>query len=346
VDAGRLGCDGGKITWNRDTLGPMANTDEVEERLAAARSAVREREVVARRLAESRQDANRVRTHLAVTADLVANEQSDVDRLEKGVGGMFRRIFTSREDLTREQKELQAAKLQHDALADELRAIEVDIAQLEQRAVAVAQADAQYATVLAEVEARAGAAGPHASKLAALAETSGRLRAGRKELDEAITSGIAAHDALVAVQLAVSSSRRATYGSDLGSSIANDFGASFGTSLAIDMSEHVVHEGLRRELAKAQHAMTVFQRECKDVVPTIDGITVTPLPGVISMIARDFVWSTQPTIDDVGAEIDLLSSYVATSTMELRGRIAQLDQAASDIAADRAALLDPTRDRL
>lgn len=323
-------------------------SESLEARLAAARADQREQVWVARRIADAEADRARLAPQIAAVGDLVASEKADVDRLEHGVGGFFRRLFAGKAELTQEQQELAAARLQHEALLDEQHAIDADLAQLAARATAVRGADARYAAVLAEMEAKVAQGGPHARQLAALADSDGRIRAARRELDEAIAAGRAAHDALVAVHGAVGRSRSAAYGSDLGSSLVDDLGGDLVSSLAVDLSEHVVHDGLRAQIATAQHALLGFQRECRDVADDagVDGVQLTPLPGLMAMVARDLVGTTAPRIDDVGAEVELLMSYVATTTMELRSRLPELARAATDVAAQRAALLDPEHERL
>gem|GEM_PF-2937993 len=297
---------------------------------------------MAQRLIEARADRERVAAQVEAIGELVASEHADVERLTRGVGGFFRRLVASRGELTTEQQELAAARLQHEALLDEQRAIDVDLAQLDERAARLRGAATKYAAVLAELEAAISSGSPHAARLGALADTDGRLRSARRELDEAIAAGRAAHDALLAVQLAVTSSWRAAYGSDVASSLADGLLG----SVAVDLSEHVVHEGLRTQLATAQHALLGFQRECKDVAhdAAIDGVSLTPLPSLTAMIARDLLWTTTTRIDDVGAEVEMMASWVASTTMELRGRIPAIEHAAAAVAVERAALLDQASD--
>jgi hypothetical protein len=295
-------------------------SDALDERLAAARAARKEKEWVAHRLAEAQGDRARLAAQLEVHAQLVA--------------------------LASDKKERAAAVAHHAGLKEELHAVDADLAQLTARAAAVANADAQYQAVLGEVE-RARGAGAFSEDLQLIAETDGKLRAARRELAEAVAAGRAAHDALVAVKQAASRSSMAAYASDHGSSLLSDLGASFLTATAVDLSEHAVHEGLRAELAAAQHAMLRFQRECKDVDrETIEGVNVTPMPGLAAMVVRDLVWHTQGVLADIEAEADLLSSYVATTTMELRGRDAELQRGQADMLEMRAAILDPQRERL
>jgi len=315
----------------------------LEERLARARDAVREKHWVAQRICDAQADRERVAAQLAAMAELVKSEQADVER----ASGFFRKLFGGRSDLTREQQELAAVKLQQEALAEEHTAIEFDLAQLAARAQTVAAADTAYASVLGEAEAGLRA-GPHGAELLALAETDGKLRASRREVEEAINAGRAAHDAIVAAHQAAKASMTAAYGSNIGSSLLSSLGASATTALAADMSEHLVHDGLRGQLGNAQRALLKFQQECRDVSGevAIDGLALTPLPGVVGMVARDLVWGTMHKIDDVGSEMEMMASYVSSTTMELRGRAKALDGALTELVGKRAAIVDPARERL
>lgn len=328
----------------------------LEERLAQAREDKREKEFVAKRLADTRADRTRVMQQLEITKQMLANEQDDVDRLQKGVGGFFRRLTASREDLTREQKELEAAKLQHEALEDELKAIEVDLTQLCEREVKVANADKAYAAVLSEREAEAKKSGsPASAELDALADAEAKLGGLRKEVAEAIAAGRAAHDMLVQVQQAAVSNNNTAFairtGQELGLGFAIGGGDSvlgLGGSVGGDVGTALVRESLRAELGRAQHALLRFQRECRDVSPAsgVPGVELTPLPGLVELVAREMVWTNSNLVDDVQAEVTLISNHVAQSVMELRGRDEQLQRAQAGIVSQRAALLDPKRDRL
>ena len=327
----------------------------LEERLAQAREDKREKEFVARRLADTRADRTRVLAQLEVSTQLLSNEQDDVDRLTKGVGGFFRKLTASRSDLTREQKELEAAKLQHEAIADELKAIEVDLTQLCEREAKVADADRRYAAAIAEREAEARKGGsPASAQLDGLAESEAKLLGLRKEVGEAIAAGRAAHDLLATVQQAATSNNTASRGIQAGVGLGGGFSLGFGSNLGLagqlvgDVGSALVRDSLRAELGQAQHALLRFQRECRDVSPTsgVPGIELTPLPGLAELVAREMVWTNHNIVDDVHAEVSMIASHVAQSVMELRGRDTQLEKALEEVGAQRASLLDPTRDRL
>jgi len=328
----------------------------IEDRLAQAREDKREKDFVGKRLVETRADRVRVQQQLEVTKQLLASEQDDVDRLQKGVGGFFRRLTASREDLTREQKELEAAKLQHEALEEELKAIEVDLTQLCEREAKVADADRRYAAALAEREAEAVKGGsPHAQQLAALADTEAQVHGLRKEVGEAIAAGRAAHDVLSRVIQSATSNNNAAYGlqvgANLGGGVSLGFGnalGGLGSSLAGDVGSALIRDQLRGELGQAQHALLRFQRECRDVSPSsgVPGVELTQMPNMGMLLAREMVWTNHNIVEDVHAEVSLIASHVAQSVMELRGRDAQLEKALTEITEQRASLLDPKRDRL
>ncbi len=339
----------------------------LDERLVEARAAKREQERVAERLAEARADRAKLDAQLAIAVELVASEAGDVERLE-GVGGFFRRLVTSREDLTREQKELASAKLREEGLLEEQRAIDVDIAQLEERAARVRDAESQYTAILAELEAKAGTDGVGGPQLKAIAETEGRLRAARREVEEAVAAGRAAFDVLTVANDAVTQSIAARDGSNNNTSLLGMLGANQMSQIAADLSEHTVHEQLRAQISAAQHALATFHRECRDVDPrAMMGLEVTQLPSALAMIITDLgTWKLgqnqgstagmlagdlliPKTVVDfagIGSQLAMASTFVASETMSLRGRGEQLDQAIAALAQQRAALLDPQRDRL
>jgi hypothetical protein len=315
---------------------------DLDQRLAVARENKREKEYVTKRLAETRADHARVSAQLEVMASLLANEQADVDRLQKGVGGFFRRIAASRDDLTREEKELAAAKLQHQALLDELEAIDADLKQLAQREAAVANADTVYAALIAEKGRTVSS-----PQLDALADTEARIAGLRKEIAEAIAAGQAAHGALATIQEVAAANNTQAQGARIGLEI---FGLAGGgrTGLAAgigtdDLASAAVRESLRADLGNAQHALVRFQRECRDVTPDagITGVDLTPLPSLVALVAREVLWTNQTVVADIHAEVTLIGNHVAQTVMELRGRDEQLQRALASVAAERAAMVDP-----
>lgn len=325
---------------------------DLDDRIALARENKREKDYVARRRVDVEKDRTRVSAQLEVMKEMLANEQADVDRLEKGVGGFFRRLAASRDDLTREQKELEAAKLQHQALVDELEAIEADATQLSRRASAVENADAVYEALLAE---KAGTV--RSPQLDALAEMEGRIRGMRKEIAEAVTAGRAAHAAISTIQQAASSNNTQAWGARRGTELGGALlGGAFGDTLAGglagitagDVASTAVRESLRADLGAAQHALVAFQRECRDVTPEagITGVELTPMPGLATLLVREVLWSNAGMVEDIEAEMALIGNHVAQTVMELRGRDEQLQRALADLTTQRAAVLDPQRERL
>ncbi len=299
-------------------------------RLAETRAAMAELARVARRLTDARAERTRLAEHLSAMEVVLRSEQADVDRF-RGVGGFFRKLVGGGGELSLEEHELVAAKLQHDALVHEQHATALDIAQLEQRHAKASAASAGYVALLAEAEAGLrGTSSPHGAVLARLAEADARVRIARRDVADAITAGLAAQDQFVAVQALAAEVRglqRADSDHDVGFGALSVAGA--------------LREKLRSTLSAAQHALAVFQRECRDVAPVVEGIAVTPLPNLHVLVAQAFLFTTRHHVDNVSGELDLLSSYVVNTTLELRGRDQQLQQAGAGILAERAAILDP-----
>jgi hypothetical protein len=287
----------------------MADQDD---RLAAALADVREKQFVARRLVDTRADRERLLEHMATTDALLVNEQADVDRIQHGVGGFFRRMGSDRKDLNREQQELAAVKLQQEALADELHAVEADLTQLCQREAKVADADQRYAALLAG---RSAAVAPISPATEAFEVAVGRVIASRRELGEAIQVGDITRAALVRVQTAASPQH------------------------ATDLNEVIARqEALRRELAKAQHAILKFQRECMDVpsLERVAGSEAPVMPNVATLLARSLAWTNRASGDDMPAEMTALVALVDACIGELRGRDEYLEAALGDLADQRA----------
>lgn len=288
--------------------------EDFEARLAAARADQREEEVVARRLVDTRADRARLVDQIEATKVLLASEQADVDRLQTGVGSMFRRMAAERGDLSQEKKELAAAEMQLSALTEELHAVEVDLTQLCEREAKVSGASGRLAVLVAQAPQNT----PDA-KLSALTALEGRVVLLRRELAEAIAVGTITRDALAAVNEAAARVKAVETAADL----AGVMGA---------------NETLRKKLGLGQRALQNFQRECREVAPTelLSGIETSPMPSVVKLIAHDTTWHRLD--GDVKEEADRLHTLVENSVSELRGRDAQLELGLSDLAAQRAAL--------
>ncbi len=273
-------------------------TDSLEVQLAAARADHHEQEVVARRLIDTRADRQRLVELIAATEVVLANEQADVAKLETGVGGAFRRMAASREDLTREQQDVAAAELQLEALRDELRAVEFDLTQLCQREVKVAGADARFKALAARVPEAAGG-----TQGSALVES---IASVRREIAEAIAVGGITRKALDTVHNASIRAKN--------------------VSMALDLTEVVqIHEELGKSITNSQRALRNFQRECREVKPDapLDGLAVTAMPTVSSLLGLDLALSEANTVE----EAVTLSGIVEACLAELAVRDAELQRA-------------------
>ncbi len=314
--------------------------DEVarlDHAVRSAQAAVAERGSVAQRVDHARADRERRAAQLEVTEQLIAIDDAD----GSGVSGLMRRLFSKRDDLTRAEQNREAASLQAQVLRGELRAIDETIDRLEQRATALAGAEYALATALAHrVEhARAHANEETRARLIELGALDERVALQRRDTQEAIRAGEQTQQAFVAVQSAAATTRSVQRGAIAAMQVSNHIGLGL-------VPIGIAHDGMRAPLASAQQAMLQFQRECRDVAHGIplDDIELPPLPGLVSLIARDMF--VNDSVDDVTAEIDHLSSYVVSCVLELRARDRQLQRAHDALVAEELSLVSPSRDRI
>ncbi len=315
----------------------MTEPPSLEARLARARRDQREHTWVTRRIAGAREDRERVEAELAVARQALAYEHADVERLTHGLGGMFRRLFADREDLSREQQELAAAQLRCDELDEELRAIDVDLAQLAARAATVADADARYADVLADAEWLARARGELHAELDALAATEAELAAHRSAVAEAIGVGVAVQRAFTTVVNRVR---------DLVPRQDHDPEPILGEGLlaAITGKTASIYSELSSALAYAQHGVRSFAHACQALTALPSGVFETQfpaLPSVDRFVLRDVLWSARGVLDSILPEVSRISSAVSAGVGELRHRDTSLGAAVAECARMRARLLDP-----
>lgn len=305
----------------------------LEEKLASARAALRERAWVTRRTAEVTAERAALAARHQAALELWKLEQADVERLS----GFFRSVLAGSAELSREQREAAAAKLTCDELADELRALDADLAQLAARAALVASAEADYEAALAEQEARLARGAATPPGLAEVAARRSQLTAALRELDEAIASGKAAVDALAAAQsVAASGVWWSTGGSPLlGRNLLD---------LVLDVTQSVQMVRLRTLVATAQQALLRFQADARAVGQQHDDglLQVAPMRGVASLIAQDLVLGNLLTdVAQMSSCLGLTKSYVDDARDDLLGRRAALERALVDLGNQRARLLDP-----
>ncbi|MDR2987022.1 MAG: hypothetical protein LBV34_19515 [Nocardiopsaceae bacterium] len=239
---------------------------DIENRLAAAAQAVREREVISQRLAELRARYGEYETELAGLRDKASAERKDVERLEgMSLGRVLASLAGSRnERLARERAEADAARYKMTDAASRLDAVRGEVVAAEARVAALQSAPGTYAAVLDEKERYlTGSGDGRGGALLALADERGRLAAELNETDEAIRAADAATAALAEVREALrSASGWSTYDTWFG-------GGAIASSIKHDRMDQAAHLA-----AVADQRLAVLRRELADV--TGPGLSTAP----------------------------------------------------------------------
>jgi hypothetical protein len=303
----------------------------IEDELAQARADKSELGRVTGRLAEAREERLRLAGQLAITEQSRDYEQADVDRLTRGVGGFLRSVLASNEQLTKEQEELAAAQLLCDELSEELRAIDVDIAQLEARHRAVADANDRYANLIAQLEWNARARGDHHPELDALAAAEAAISNAQAEMAELIDLAVCVQEMFRVVVDCVRTLHP-----------RHDDPDSLPLFDALTGRTSTVYSELTQTLARAQQGLRQFEAAARALIeiPGALQLQLPPLPESTSFVVRDVLWTNAPTLTVVLPEISRISSMLAGCVGELRGRQARASEALADVARMRAQLLD------
>ncbi|MDG4825607.1 hypothetical protein O7635_27485 [Asanoa sp. WMMD1127] len=248
--------------------------DDIEQRLATAAEAVREREVVGRRVADLRQRVDELTDRLASLRAEHAAEQGDVDRLE---GLSLTRVLAalrgSREDaLGRERAEADAARYRVAEAEARLAALRREHAAAVARHEELAAAPASYAAALDEKERHLAASGdPRRSRLLALADERGRLGGELREIAEAIQAARTAAADLARVQERLrSASGWSTYDTFFG-------GGVIGSAI-----KHSRLDETAEAAARADRSLAVLRTELADV----DGAAVAAPQLAIDGLTR------------------------------------------------------------
>jgi hypothetical protein len=304
----------------------------IEDELARARRDKSALEWVTGRLVQAREERARLAAQLAITEQSRDYEQADVDKLTRGVGGFLRSVLASSQQLTKEQEELAAAQLLCDELSEELRASDVDIAQLEARHRAVADANARYTALIAQLERLARTRGDHHPELDALAAAEAAIGNAQAEMVELIDLAVSVQNMFRVVVDCV----RALHPR------RDDPVDPVPLWDALTGRTSSVHSELTQTLAQAQQGLRQFEAAARAMIeiPGSLELQLPVLPELGSFIVRDVLWTNAPSLSAVLPEISRISSMLAGYVGELRARQASATQAVDELARMRAQLLD------
>jgi hypothetical protein len=230
---------------------------DIEQRLAAAAQALREREVTSQRCSDLGARQDELEAELAALQDQYSAEQKDVERLE---GMSLSRVLASLggsrdERLSRERAEADAARYRVAEAQARLEVIRREHETAQERLDELAPAPAAYAATLDEKERYLSAFGdPRGGSLLRLAEERGRLSAELKETNEANRAAAAALEALSQVQDRLgSASSWSTYDTWFG-------GGAIASTIKHDRMDEAAHAA-----ATADQRLAVLRTELADV---------------------------------------------------------------------------------
>lgn len=189
-------------------------------------------------------------------AQIMAEEQEDVDRLEgRSLSALFYGLVGKKEEkLTKEQREAYAARIKHDAAARELARVEDDLDRCRSELEGLQGCEDRYQSLLAEkTQAVKQLGGQVSADILRKEERIARLESEKKELREAMDAGKAALDTTDQVLSSLDS--------------AEGWGTwdIFGGGLIADMAKHSHLDDAQSAVEHLQARLRTFKTELADV---------------------------------------------------------------------------------
>ena len=301
---------------------------ELNERLAALRARLEERDRVRKRVARQQEAVASLDRYLEELAKRLAEEEKDVARLEGSgwtsfVAGL---LGNKEEKLTQERQELLEVTLRHDSTRDELEDARDELERLEIQQRELADTDERYAQALAEKAALLAEHGhPAHEKLFLLADERGRLRDELVEVEEALRAGKDARSALLSCTGSLSK--------------AKNWGVvdMIGGGLVTTAIKHSHINRARDASHQARRAMSRFRREMKDLERHVDAnVRVGDFATFADYLFDGFFvdWFLQSRIEDAHRNVASNVRHVETALRKLephesalRERLAEIEEA-------------------
>jgi hypothetical protein len=310
------------------------SSTEADQRIRAALAASAERvRLIAIRDA-LQPDLDEAETYATRLESVLADEQRDVRRYERGVWAFIYDIFADREArLTKEQQEAHAAEAKYReavALRDRLRE---EVLSVDARITAHRNAEADLAAARAAKHAAVLAGGgPAAQELDGIMQQLGTVDAESRAIDEALRAGERAQHSLQQLAEVLSSAR--------------NWGAAdmFTDSFFISWAKRNKLDEARALAGTAQGELTVFRRELADVgvglAAEIAGLADHHrfLDTWFDNIFSDF--SVQGRIKEAQATTGTALEHVAVAVGGLVARRTRLDAARAQLTRQQLDLIE------
>ena len=313
-----------------------ADSADIEQRLAAAAQAVREREVISQRQADLRARQGELETELAALREQASAERTDVERLEgMSLARVLAALAGAREErLARERAEADAAGYRAAEAAARLEAVRREVAAAGDRLAALEPAPRAYAAVLDEKERYlTGSGDRRGAALLALADERGRLMAELKETVEAVRAADAATAALSDVEdMLRSASGWSTYDTWFG-------GGMISSSVKHDRMDEAAQAA-----AIADQRLAVLRFELADVTgPALGTAPQLALSGGTKFVD---VWFDNFFTDLAVADRIRQAQQQVTDSAEIVERLRGRLTARARAAQGRLAAIEAERERL
>jgi hypothetical protein len=303
-------------------------SDDIENRLAAAAQALREREVSSQRCSDLRARQDELEAEVAALRQKYSAELTDVERLEgMSLSRMLASLSHSRDErLARERAEADAARYRAAEAQARLEVVRREHETAQQRLDALASAPAAYAAALDEKERYLTTCGDSCgSSLLRLATERGRRSAELKETREAIQAAAAALEALSQVQERLgSASGWSTYDTWFG-------GGAISSAIKHDRMDEAAQAA-----ATADQRLAVLRTELSDVGDP--GMTAPQLAIGGGTRFADIWFDNFFTDIAVGGSIKQAQQQVTESVQVVERLRAQLASRAREIEARLAAM--------
>lgn len=312
-----------------------ADSADIEQRLAAAAQAVREREVISQRQADLRARQGELETELAALREQASAERTDVERLEgMSLARVLAALAAREERLARERAEADAAGYRAAEAAARLEAVRREVAAAGDRLAALEPAPRAYAAVLDEKERYlTGSGDRRGAALLALADERGRLMAELKETVEAVRAADAATAALSDVEdMLRSASGWSTYDTWFG-------GGMISSSVKHDRMDEAAQAA-----AIADQRLAVLRFELADVTgPALGTAPQLALSGGTKFVD---VWFDNFFTDLAVADRIRQAQQQVTDSAEIVERLRGRLTARARAAQGRLAAIEAERERL
>ncbi|HUG68502.1 MAG TPA: hypothetical protein VMM76_12185 [Pirellulaceae bacterium] len=308
--------------------------DNLDERLMQAKASLRTKQKLEAMMRQAQSVVRQERAKSSILKDTLANEKTDVDKLEGlSLTALFHSVLgTKAETLGKERQEFLAAKLKYEEAVESSEDAEQEVRRLRVELDSLANADAEYDRLIDEKEKLLASSDDHrAEKLLAMSERLADLNSDSKELQEALWAG----------QRALQDLRQVS--SELGSAANWGTWDMLGGGMLSTMAKHSTIDSAKQYAHQAQRQLRRFQEELADANQRLH---VSLEIGGFSKFADFFFdgliadWVVQSKIHEASSACSSTIFRVSSAVDECRRGLAETEQAISKAKRAREEFID------